>query len=51
METGRFVAQDAADTIEEASKLINRMSGYDPRYSEIARVMKQLARDVQLMPD
>ncbi|KAF2630838.1 hypothetical protein BU25DRAFT_455900 [Macroventuria anomochaeta] len=50
METGQFIAQDAADRIEEASKMVNRMFGYDPTYKQFSALMKQLARDVQLMP-
>lgn len=46
MELGRFIAQDAADRIEEASKMVNRLFPYDTTYKEMSRIMKQIARDV-----
>lgn len=51
METGRFIAQDAADRIEEVSKMVNRAYGYDPIYKQWSGFLKQMAREVQLLPD
>lgn len=51
IEMGRFVAQDAAERIEETSRMVNRMFGYEPVYRQYSRFLKQMALQVQLLSD
>ncbi len=48
---GRYIALEAAETLEEASRSINHMLGYDPMCRSYSGFLKQLARDTQLLPD
>jgi hypothetical protein len=48
LNAGRFIAQDAADRIEEVSRLVNRTCGYDPACKSMSRFLEQVAREAQL---
>lgn len=51
LETGRFIAQDVADKCEELSRAVSRITGYELMLKPYSGFLKQLGREIQLLPD